>query len=671
MLSTEITDKYLVHSNTFIGKNPDVVTEEREIEIGDIHSDDFQPQVKLMQWENETNFSIRLIDTDSDIPTIETDKNKIKFIKKDRECHFYDVENGFEFEVLLKSKPKTNTVQMSIESKGLKFNYQPELTEKEIDEGHTRLENVVGSYAVYHESKQGDYSGLGLKNYRAGKAFHIYRPKIIDSVGTEVWGALHINIVDKFLTVDIPQEFLDNAVYPVIVDPTFGYETIATGGTSGPYNHISGSEFTLSEAGDATSITVYLNGTTGGLLKCALYKADLSFIVATEERTLPASAAWYQFDFAAPQSLVAGDYILVAWGPATGFASLLVRDIDTGVKRWWQEVTYGVWPSTLNASDRTGVFSIYCTYTVGGDSITNNLDGKLIIIDSSIILVDGLLRLKDTNIDLFDGNVSILHAATNTVDGNVQVQDSVLNLLDGHTKVKNNVTNLLDGNVILSDISTVLVDGKLRIKDITTSLLDSKLIIKSISIILADGKVQIKDIKIELIDGLVKIKDDIINNVDGKVRIKDIITSLTDGKIKIFKKISNLLDGKINVIGQIVTNLLDGKLIIKRISKSHKIDIKIGLPTKVFEQGETIPIITYTYDLDNVLMDQDNLTVTINKLDGTEVVNALMTHTSAGTYLYKYTLNSDADLGIWTIKVESVNGTINKVKNDFFKVVST
>jgi len=107
------------------------------------------------------------------------------------------------------------------------------------------------------------------------------------------------------------------------------------------------------------------------------------------------------------------------------------------------------------------------------------------------------------------------------------------------------------------------------------------------------------------------------------------------------------------------------------VAKSHKIDIKIGLPTRVFEQGETVPITTYAYNLDNDLMDQDNLTVTINKLDGTEVVNDLMIHTSIGTYFYKYKLDSDVDLGIWTVKVESVNGTIKKIKNDFFKIVST
>lgn len=110
---------------------------------------------------------------------------------------------------------------------------------------------------------------------------------------------------------------------------------------------------------------------------------------------------------------------------------------------------------------------------------------------------------------------------------------------------------------------------------------------------------------------------------------------------------------------------------IQIISISHKINIILGVPTKVFEQGETVPITTYTYDLYNNLMDQDNLTITINKLDGIEVVNTLMTHTSIGTYLYKYTLDSDADLGVWTVKVESVNGTIKKIQTDFFKIVST
>ncbi len=52
-LPKQITDKYDIVKNTFIGKDKGEVNAEREIEIGDIHSDDFQPQFKMMNWENQ------------------------------------------------------------------------------------------------------------------------------------------------------------------------------------------------------------------------------------------------------------------------------------------------------------------------------------------------------------------------------------------------------------------------------------------------------------------------------------------------------------------------------------------------------------------------------------------------------------------------------------------
>ena len=80
-LSTEIKDKYDIVNETFVRKDKGEVAEEREIEIGDLLSEEFQPQVKLKQWDNECNFSVRMIDDEPDEPHIETEGNKIKFIK--------------------------------------------------------------------------------------------------------------------------------------------------------------------------------------------------------------------------------------------------------------------------------------------------------------------------------------------------------------------------------------------------------------------------------------------------------------------------------------------------------------------------------------------------------------------------------------------------------------
>jgi hypothetical protein len=109
--------------------------------------------VKLCRWTNEVNLSVRLKDTEYEKAVISTDKDKIIWDKDNIKIEMYDYaegEGGYKFVWYLKSKPTTNKVEFFIQSKGLDFFYQPELTQEEKDKGVIRPENVVGSYAVYH-----------------------------------------------------------------------------------------------------------------------------------------------------------------------------------------------------------------------------------------------------------------------------------------------------------------------------------------------------------------------------------------------------------------------------------------------------------------------------------------------------------------------------------------
>ncbi len=69
-----------------------------------------------------------------------------------------------------------------------------------------------------------------------GKAFHIYRPLVIDANNDTIWGEL--NIENSVMSVSVNQDWLNNAVYPVRVDPGFGFAGI--GGTSGNLYYNSG-----------------------------------------------------------------------------------------------------------------------------------------------------------------------------------------------------------------------------------------------------------------------------------------------------------------------------------------------------------------------------------------------------------------------------------------------
>jgi hypothetical protein len=77
---------------------------------------------------------------------------------------------------------------------------------------------LKGSYAVY---KKETLIGEGT-----GKLCHIHRPEIIDARGRRCWGDL--SIVGNCLCITIPEKWLAEAAYPVVVDPTIGTTTVGS-----------------------------------------------------------------------------------------------------------------------------------------------------------------------------------------------------------------------------------------------------------------------------------------------------------------------------------------------------------------------------------------------------------------------------------------------------------
>ncbi len=194
--------------NTFIFKSGDI-----EAEVGDSKQKDFFPQVKIKKWDNDANFSIRFIG-DGNSNDVRPYPENVLWKGNTTEALFYEKDNGIEFEIGLPKKPKSNKFNFSINSKNVEFFYQPSfinrvkqgldvvpeggrVTETVIYDRDDNIiaecpENVVGSYAVYHKTHIGDYSGAGGHNYGAGKIAHIYRPKATDKHGLSVWCDLRI-----------------------------------------------------------------------------------------------------------------------------------------------------------------------------------------------------------------------------------------------------------------------------------------------------------------------------------------------------------------------------------------------------------------------------------------------------------------------------------------------
>lgn len=201
--------------------------EDWEIEIGDVMQSTFLPQVKVKKWGNEINFSQRLINFGAG--SHDFDNGVANWFGLGSNCTFQDKDKGLQFLVTLTQKPLTNDVRFSLEAKGVKIFKQDDpsglpgaiqttndlgiegiLFEEEGHEGFMPL-NVINSYAFYHESKTNN-------KYKTGKAFHLYRPRITDDLGVAAWCDQDINLPLKLLTITIPQSFLDNAVYPIVLE---------------------------------------------------------------------------------------------------------------------------------------------------------------------------------------------------------------------------------------------------------------------------------------------------------------------------------------------------------------------------------------------------------------------------------------------------------------------
>ena len=306
----------------------------------------------------------------------------------DVDCYFIE-EYGeqrvgaFEFEIVLRDKPLSNVVTMQVDMQGLVAYYQPELTQEEIDEGAYRPDDVVGSYAVYHATCGQMHRAEDAQKYMTGKAFHIYRPKVMDANGDWVWGELSLE--GETLSITIDQTWLDSAAYPVRVDPTFGYVDEngdgIVGGTSTSYNpnRIKGVWFTGGD-GNAISISLYMQvENRTGDVQCALYEktgADTGdYAGGTEERFFDDSLLqWETFNFTnGPQVSSQIDYWICLWGNVSVGLGYGLRgrydsfsEGDFTIGRVDTQYETDGWPSSFTLGNLTRRYdSIYCTYEEG------------------------------------------------------------------------------------------------------------------------------------------------------------------------------------------------------------------------------------------------------------------------------------------------------------------
>jgi len=161
------------------------------------------------------------------------------------------------------------------------------------------------------------------------------------------------------------------AVYPVIIDPTFGYTTIGTVDSSNLNGRWWGYRFT-GVAGTGVSITAHLHTASTKKYKFAVYKvADNLLLIngTTEEGTGDGTTGWKTLNFTVAPTLEAVDYYLVAWSDGDTYL-----DYDTGTTDYCvtEALTYGAWDTDITGcSTSNKKFSIYCTYEAAGGGTYN------------------------------------------------------------------------------------------------------------------------------------------------------------------------------------------------------------------------------------------------------------------------------------------------------------
>ena len=136
-----------------------------------------------------------------------------RFVYKGRRrSHRFTIlgDGAFEYDCILLREPESNVVSLLMEgAENFDFYRQPDFVKEPF---------LKGSYAVY---KKDTLLGEGT-----GKLCHIHRPQIIDDQGRRCWGELAVN--GNRLCIIIPETWLSEATYPVVVDPTVGTSTVGS-----------------------------------------------------------------------------------------------------------------------------------------------------------------------------------------------------------------------------------------------------------------------------------------------------------------------------------------------------------------------------------------------------------------------------------------------------------
>jgi hypothetical protein len=166
------------------------------------------PAWGLSRW---ASAGLRFVPPDAEGFTLRGDKRRLVY-KGRRRSHRFTIlgDTTFEYDCILNREPESNIITLFMEgAENFDFFRQPDFVKDPL---------LKESYAVY---KKETLIGEGT-----GKLCHIHRPLIIDALGRRSWGDL--SVIGSELRITIPENWLSQAKYPVVVDPTIGTTTVGS-----------------------------------------------------------------------------------------------------------------------------------------------------------------------------------------------------------------------------------------------------------------------------------------------------------------------------------------------------------------------------------------------------------------------------------------------------------
>lgn len=300
---------------------------------------------------------------------------------------------GIDYLMTIKRKTSYNTINFTYNATNCVAYPQPPLTQEytagwndefqceiavtethvtRVSDGQILVErpaHVVNSIVFYHATKGGTVTQTDAdRGITTGKIGTLYSMKVTDSSATSktTWTKWTLN--GSVITLTIPLEFLQSAVFPITISPvgdTFGY------GSNGHSSVVSSAvvmgdinDYSPASNGTATSMHVYFySDYSARKVKCGLYSGtDYIDNSVTEITGVANTTDWYYASCSFSVFSATSYQVAFQTYDTNGYVYYDDTDVD---RRYYTHTYANAWndPATWTSSTTDRTFSIYCTYT--------------------------------------------------------------------------------------------------------------------------------------------------------------------------------------------------------------------------------------------------------------------------------------------------------------------